>query len=402
LQLESRRTIGGHRRVRSGLVVVEVALTLVLLVCSGLLLRSMQTLLAVPPGFSASNLLTMQVDEVGHQYDADSARDRFYSKALDAMQRIPGVTSAAFTSQLPLSGDYDLYGVSLERDTETGHAEEMFRYAVTPGYFETLRIPLRRGRYLNEQDRAGLLSVVVISESLAKRKFAGGDPIRQRLHIGNPDIWYTIVGIVGDVRQLSLALSQTDAVYVTTTQWHWVDTEMSLVVRAQGDAASLAPEIRSAVWSADKDQPIVRVATMEHLLATSAAVRRFALSLFEAFGIASLLLAAAGIYGVLSGMVAERTREMGVRSALGATRVNILALILREGLTLTMVGAALGLGGSVVASYLIATLLFGVSPLDPLTYLAVFLLLLTVAAIACGVPAWRAARVDPMVALRYE
>jgi len=402
LRFESRRTVGGHRRVRGALVVAEVSLTLVLLVCSGLLLRSMQTLFAVPPGFHSAHLLTMQIDEVGHRYDADSTRYRFYSQALDAIRRLPGVSSADLTSQLPLSGDFDSYGVSLERDSDPRGDVEVFRYAVTPGYFGTLGILLRSGRLLNAQDHAGTLPVAVISESLARHKFANVDPMGQRIHVGNPDIWYTIVGVVGDVRQMSLALSQSDAVYITVDQWHWVDTEMSLVVRTLGDPDAHAADIRSAIWSVDKDQPIMRIATMDHLLSASAAERRFALILFETFAIVSLLLAAAGIYGVLSGMVAERTREMGVRSALGATRGNIVLLVVHQGLTLTALGVVIGLLGAVAASYLIAAMLFGVSPLDPFTYGAVILLLLSVSAIACSVPAWRASRVDPMVALRYE
>jgi putative ABC transport system permease protein len=402
LQLESARIVGGHWRVRGALVVVEVALTLVLLVCSGLLLRSMQTLLAVPAGFNASHLLTMQIAEVGHAYDADSARYRFFSEALDSARRAPGVISVALTSQLPLSGDLDLYGVGAERDHDPSHDEEILRYAITPGYFETLAIPLRRGRFLNEQDRADAPRVAVISESFAKRKFADVDPIGQRLHIGNPDFWYTIVGVVGDVRQMSLALNQTDAVYTTNVQWHWVDTEMSLVVRTSADPTPLVSSICSAIWSVDKGQPIVRIATMENLLASSTAERHFALVLFEAFGLASLILAAAGIYGVLSGMVAERTREMGVRSALGASRANIVSLILGQGLTLASLGVVIGLAGAAATSFLIGTMLFGVSPLDPLTYVAVIVLMLAVTIIACYLPARRASHVDPIIALRYE
>jgi putative ABC transport system permease protein len=402
LQISSQRMIGGHRRIRSALVVVEVALALVLLVCSGLLLRSMQTLFAVPPGFNASNILTMQIEEVGHRYDDDAARYRFFSQALDAVRRVNGVTSAALTSQLPLSGDSDIYGVSFERDGSSANGEEAFRYAVTPGYLEILQVPLCSGRFLGDGDRAGWPLVALISESFAKRKLPGVDPRGQRIHIGDPNTWYTIVGVVGDVRQMSLAIRQPDAVYVTNAQWHWVDTVMSLVVRTQGNAQALAPDIRSAIWSVDKDQPIVRIATMERLLAASAAERRFSLILFEVFAIAAVLLAAAGIYGVVSGIVAERTREIGVRSALGATRVNIIALVLRQGLTLAGVGVVIGLVAAVLSSFLIVTMLFGVSHLDPFTYLTVIFLLLAVSTIACSIPAWRAARIDPMIALRYE
>jgi len=238
---------------------------------------------------------------------------------------------------------------------------------------------------------------------LAKRKFRGQDPIGQRVHVGPLNRpWFTIVGVVGDVKQTSLALSQPDAVYITTDQSWFVDDALSLVVRTRGDAAVVAPAIRKAIWSADKDQPIVRVATMDDLLTASAAERRFALILFEAFGIAALVLAATGIYGVLSGSVTERMREIGLRSALGATRGNILALVVRQGMILTGIGVVIGLSGAAAASRALVTLLFGVSRLDPITYLAVTVLLACVSVIACWVPAWRAARVDPCVTLRAE
>ena len=206
--------------------------------------------------------------------------------------------------------------------------------------------------------------------------------------------------MVGDVRQTSLAVSQSDAVYVTTAQWLWADGTQWLVVRTRGDVATIAPAVRQAIWSVDKDQPIVRVSTMDDLLATSAAERRFALILFEAFALGALMLAAAGIYGVLSGSVAERTREIGVRTALGASRRSILALVIRQGMMLTGLGVVIGLAGAAAASQLIASMLFGVSRLDPVTYFGVIALLAGVSAIACGVPARRASRVDPIVALR--
>jgi ABC-type antimicrobial peptide transport system permease subunit len=213
---------------------------------------------------------------------------------------------------------------------------------------------------------------------------------------------FTIVGVVGDVKQVSLAFAQTEAVYTTTTQWRWADNAISLVIRGRGDAAALAPAIRQAIWSVDRDQPIVRVATMSDLVATSAAERRFALTLFEAFALAALVLAAAGIYGVLSTSVAERAREIGVRSALGAPRTSILALVARQGMTLAVAGSSIGLIGSFMASRAISAMLFGVSPLDPLTYSGVVAMMLGVASAATWVPAWRAARVDPATTLRTE
>jgi putative ABC transport system permease protein len=270
-----------------------------------------------------------------------------------------------------------------------------------------MRIPLRRGRLLDEHDVAGGPIAVLLSESFAKRKFPGQDPLGQRVRSG-PDIgradrpWATIVGVVGDVKQASLALSESDAFYTSTSQWSWVDRAQSLVVRTQGNAAALTSAVKSAVWSVDRDQPIVRVATMDNLLATSEAERHFVLILFEAFGLVALILAATGIYAVLSGSVCERMREIGVRVAVGATRSDILALIIRQGIRLTALGIVIGLAGAMAASQALITLLFGVSQLDPVTYLGVIALLAGVSVIACGLPAWRAAQIDPATTLRAE
>jgi putative ABC transport system permease protein len=404
LQQSSPATVGSHQFARRAFVVAEVALAFVLLVSAGLLLRSLQHLFAVAPGFEASHLLTVQIQTSGHQFDDDSTTHRFFAQALEVTRQVPGVTAAAITSQLPLSTDSDIYGLQFESSPIDPEQDRgVFRYAVTPDYFETIGIPLRRGRLLDERDVAGAPVAVLINESFAKRKFPGKDPIGQRVHVGRTDLpWYTIVGVVGDVKQTSLAVSQSDAVYITPTQWYFADNSRTVVVRARGDAAALAPAIRKAIWSVDKDQPIVRVATMDDLLAASAAERRFALILFQAFALVALVLAATGIYGVLSGSVTERTREIGVRLALGASRGDILALIVRQVMTLTGLGVVIGLIGALVASRAIVTLLFGVSPLDPITYLGMIALLVCVALIACWVPARRATKVDPLVALRYE
>jgi len=405
VQQSSARSASGRQVTRRTLVVSEVSLALVLLVIAGLMLRSLQRLFAIDPGFDSSQMITMQVQESGHRYFADDARARFFEQALDKVRQVPGVTAAAFTSQLPLSGDYEVYGMEFE--AYPNHQEAAFRYAVSPGYFEAMRIPLRSGRLLDEHDRAGAPVAVLISQSLAQRKFPDRNPVGQRVRLG-PDVghadkpWATIVGVVDDVKQLSLAVNQPAAFYTTNVQWAWVDEVQSLVVRTRGDAASLVPALRSAIWSVDKDQPIVRVATMDKLLAASEAERRFALSLFASFGIAALVLVASGIYGVLSGSVTERLREMGVRLALGASRRDILMLILRQGMTLTGLGLTIGLTGAILASRAIVTLLFGISRLDPITYLGVMALLAGVSVIACSIPAWRAASVDPSITLRSE
>ncbi len=405
LRRSARRTIGGDGRLRGALVIAEMALALVLLVCAGLLLRSVDRLLGVEPGFDAAHVLSLQVQTAGHPLDDDDARRRFFAEALAAVRAVPGVTSAAWTSQLPLSGDADLYGVHFEGAGEDPGADPngAYRYAVSPGYLETLHIPLRAGRRLDERDAAGAPGAVLINESFARRRFAGGDALGQRVHVGPPrGSGYEIVGVVGDVKQQSLAASTADAVYVPAAQWPFADHALWLVVRASGDAAALAPAVRRAIWSVDRNQPVVRVATMSERLTASAAERRFALVLFAAFAGVALLLAAIGVYGVLAAGVAERRRELGVRAALGASRGELLGMVLRHGLSLTAAGAALGLGGAWWASRGLASLLFGVSGSDPATYVGTLLLLLAVAAVACATPAWRAARVDPAVALRAD
>jgi putative ABC transport system permease protein len=405
MQDRSPRTTGAQRRMRSVLVVAEVALAFALMVGSGLLLRSLQHWFAVDAGFDPSQLLTMQVQTSGRRFRENATTTRFFEDALEAVRNVPGVAAAALTSQLPLSGDSELYGVHFESSPIQAEAEDhsAFRYAVSPGYIETMRIPLRRGRLLNDRDRDGAPLAAMINESYANRNFPGMDPIGQRLRIGPQNgPLYSIVGVVGDVKQVSLGLGRPDSVYVTPSQWRFTDNTMSLVIRTHGDPAAVAAAVRTAVWSVDKDQPVVRIATMSDLVTASAAERRFALILFEAFALATLVLAAAGIYGVLSGNVAERTREFGVRTALGASRRNIIALVVRQGAVLTGSGIVIGLLGAVAASSAIAAMLFGISRLDPLTYAGVIAILCGASVLACLVPAWRAIQIDPSTTLRSE
>ena len=402
----SMRIARGHQLTRRSLVVVQVALALVLLVAAGLLLRSLQHLFAMPPGFNPNQLLTLQVQTAGQRFRDAGTTHHFFNQALEAVLQVPGVTAVGFTSQLPLTGDEDEWGVHLETVPRAAADEthDTYRYAISPGYFKAMGIPLRAGRTLDAHDAAGAPLAAVINESMAKRRLPGLDPIGQRLHIGpNSGPWFTVVGVVSDVTQTSLAVTRSDAVYITAEQWgRFVDNARWLVVRTHQDAAALAPAIRRAIAAVDKDQPIIRVATMDDRVKTSAADRRFALLLFEAFGITALLLAAVGTYSLLSGSVTERTREIGVRSALGASRVNILALVIRQGMTLTGLGIAIGLIGAAITSRALVTLLFGVTPLDAVTYVGVAALLASVSMLACAMPAWRAARVRPSVALRFE
>ena len=338
----------------------------------------------------------------GYRFTDDRVARQFFAQALEQVSHVAGVESAAFTSLLPLSGgEYETYGASLE--PAHGHAYDAFRYVVTPDYFQTMGIALRRGRLLDAHDAESAPPAVLICESLAKAEFQGRDPVGQRMHIGPRNRpAYIIVGVVGDVKQTSLAQAAPAGVYITPSQSWFVDTVQSLVVRGQGNVAILTPAIKSAIWSVDKNQAIVRIARMEDLLARSEGQRRFAMMVFEAFALMALLLAAIGIYGVLSGSVTERTREIGVRAALGASRSNILGLVVRQAMTMTGLGILIGLAGAAAATQALVSLLFGVSRLDPITFLSVIALLIAMSALACSVPAWRAARIDPALALRAE
>jgi putative ABC transport system permease protein len=406
LMRTSRRLTGSRRVTRASLVVSEVALAMVLLVGSGLLLRSMTRLFAVSPGFDPSHLLTMEVVTGGPRFTSDTATHAYFQRVLEAAGAVPGVETAALTSQLPLTNDYDAYGVHSEARPRANTEQDpsAHRYAVSGRYLETMRIPVLRGRGLTDRDRGDGLAVLLINQAFARREWPGTDPIGQRVRLGDATQgpWRTIVGIVGDVKQVSLSADQPNAIYVPEEQWPWADFEMSLVVRTRGDPAALVPALRRAVWSVDRDQPIVRVSTMERLVTGSAAERRFTLVLFESFAAVALIMAAAGIYGVLAGTVVERRPEIGVRAALGATRANILMLVVRQGLGLTTIGIVLGLAGAAAMARIATSLLFGISPVDLFTYVGVTVLLVVVALAACWIPAWRAARLDPMATLRTD
>ncbi|HEY6219324.1 MAG TPA: FtsX-like permease family protein, partial [Gemmatimonadaceae bacterium] len=365
-------------------------------------------ILDVPPGVDPSQVVTMQVVATGHAFDTDTARVQFFARALEAVRALPGVTGAGWTSQLPLSGDNDGYGYEVQSIPESkgGAGGSAMRYAVTPEYFASMRIPLRQGRLLDAGDRAGTPEAVVINESMAKRLFGGRNPIGERFRFG-PEVqssraWDVVVGVVGDVKHFSLAAPTPDEFYVSSVQWDWVDNVQTLAVRVAGDPAAMVPSLKRAIWSINRNQPIQRVRTMESFVAASAGQRRFALLVIETFAVAAMVLAAIGLYGVIAGGVSDRIREIGIRTALGAAPADIVGGVVRRALGLVAAGTVIGIAASVGATRLLESMLFGVSRADPLIYGGVIALLGVMATVAAWAPARRAVGVDPTVALRAE
>ena len=401
---ENRRSVSApHRRARAALVVGQLALAVILLVCAGLLMRSMSRLFSVSPGFDATNVLTMQIRVAGPRFTNDTVTRTYFNEVIAAVRNVPGVASAALTSQVPLSGDNDMYGVHFDATATAKNAPEVIRYAVTPDFFATMRIAPLRGRVLDANDRAGAPLAAVFNQSFAARMFPGRNPIGQHVHIGADDgPWYTIVGIVPDIKQIGLGAKQTDEVFMTTDQSPFADRTLSIVARTKVPPASAASGIEQAIWSVDKTQAVSRVEPMTQLLRASESQRRFALMVFEAFAFAALLLAAIGIYGMLASGVVERFREIGIRLALGASPVDVRALVIRQGLGIAVGGVAVGSVGAMAASRAVESLLFGVGPLDALTYGLVAALIAAVAVGACWLPASRAAAVDPAITLQGE
>jgi predicted permease len=404
LRHNTRTAAGGHRRMRQVFVIAEVALALVLLVSAGLLFRSLRQLVAISPGFDAEQLVVAQIQTSGAKFLDAGVTQRFFDQVLEGVRALPGVSAAAVTSQLPLTEQADRFGVFIEDDpTLDPEADRSaFRYAVTAGYFEAMRVPLRRGRALTGHDRAGAPLAVVISETLARRRFPGIDPVGRRIRIGATDgPWFTVVGVAGDVKQGSLNATNTEAVYVTPEQWFFADPARWIVVRGTAHDA-LPSAIRAAVRAIDAGQPVVRMTSMSALLAGATSDRRFALGVFAAFGVVALVLAVTGLYSALARHVTERTREIGVRTALGASRRGIVLMVLRQGLIMTGAGIAIGAAAAVFATRLLEALLFGTTAIDPATYVSVIGLFVVVAVIASGLPAARAVSIDPAITLRAD
>ncbi|HXO43565.1 MAG TPA: FtsX-like permease family protein, partial [Thermoanaerobaculia bacterium] len=398
----------GRRRARAALVVAEIALSLLLLAGAALLLRSFVMLQRVETGFlaPAARLLTMQISPNAARYRGDKACIALYERLLERVRRLPGVESAAASDSLPpdREGDADTYVVA-GRPLAPGELNPIVSApTVSADYFRTLGIPLVKGRFFDLRDRADSLPVVIISEAMARRDFARQDPIGQRLKRSGPELhdspYMEIVGVVGNTRYLGLARALDAAYYEPLSQN--AGRKLFLVVRSAAAAASLAPLLRREVQAVDRDVVVTAVATMEQALSDAVGPPRFRTVLLAAFAAAAVLLAAIGIYGVIAWSVAQRTHEIGVRMALGARRADVLRLVVGQGAHLAAAGIGLGLAGAFALTRVLATLLFGVSATDPLTFVLVPILLAAVALTASLIPAQRAASIDPHVALKVE
>src|SRR5215216_1294162 len=397
-----------RNRLRSALVISEVALSLVLLIGAGLMIRSFAKLNQVDPGFNPDKVFTMGVTLLYSKYPDDERVASFYSQLLDRAAATPGVASAGAISDLPFSGANTSDSFTIEgRPPVAKQDEPSTEYrVVTPRYFESMGIPLLAGRDVAWTDTKQSPNVVVINQAFARRHFAGESPLGQRLRLqGQERDPLLIVGVVGDVRHIGLDERPIPEAYVPFLQYPLSETyqrSMTIVARTQSDPGGGAGSLRAALTSLDKSLPVFAFKPMTEYLRDSLARRRFNLILLTAFGGVALALAAVGIYGVISYGVTQRTHEIGIRMALGAEKGDVLWLVVRQGMILALGGVAIGLLASLALTRLMETLLYGVSVTDPLTFTLIALLLTSVALLACFVPARRAAKVDPLVALRYE
>jgi putative ABC transport system permease protein len=403
---EGGKNVGGSagsHGVRSLFVVTQVALALVLLVGAGLLVKSLNRLQAVDTGFNPNNLLTVRLSLLQGKYETDQKRIDFFKQAVERMKTIPGVEAAGAINTPPFTGLYS--GTTVEVDGQTLPPDRQLKTGICvtdANYFQTMQIPLKLGRLYSEQEATEMRHVVVVNETFVQKNLGGQNPLGRRLTIYMKDenVPTEIIGVVADHKHLGLDVAVEPVAY-------WPHPElvypgMTLMLRTRGDGSAVAGAARSVIHSLDPQQPIGEVSTMETLLATSVARARFSASLLTVFSFLALVMAAVGIYGVMSYSVLQRTHEIGVRMALGAQRFDVLKLMVRKGILLGAAGVVVGLAASFALTRLISTLLFEVTATDTATFVAVPVGLFLVVLIACYVPARRATRVDPLKALRYE
>src|SRR6266496_4920575 len=400
-------TAGGARqRLRSTFVVVELAVALILLVGAGLLIKTFWNLRSVEPGFSPDHLLTMRVELPEARYKEVDTQTRFRSQALAGINSLPGV-QAAMISELPLSGDaldHD-FVIDGRPPIAPGDEPSLQSRSIMGDYFHTMKIPLRKGRDFGPQDFVDKAPLVgIANDAMVRQYFPNENPLGKRVRfVRNPQVeWITIVGVVGDVKHFGLDLPEQPGLYSPYTQANAWKRWMAVVARTQSDPAGMALAIKQQIWKVDSQLPITKVETMNEVAAGSFAARRFNMLLLAIFAALAVVLAAVGIYGVMSYAVTQRTQEIGIRMALGARASDVLKLVIRSGVTLILLGVAIGIAGAAALTRLLATFLFGVTPTDTRVFLAVSAVLIFVALLACYLPARRSTKVDPLVALRYE
>ncbi len=398
---------GSHQQLRGALVVMETAGGLVLLVVAGLLLRSFHRLLSVDPGLNPRNVLTLTFDLPETKYNDQQQMD-FYTQLLSKVRTLPGVTSAGAVTPLPLSGNNAMITFQIEGHPVPKSEEPSADIEITsPGFFNTLNIPMLRGRDFSERDDTKAPGVVIVNEAFAHKYFPNEDALGKRItpgaaNSGKPQV-REIIAVVGNVKNRSLDLEVVPVYYIPSTQLNF--GSMSVCLRTSNDPHSVASAVRSAVSSMDPDLPVYDIKTMEEYLASSVATQRFNTMLLEAFAVLALLLTGIGLYGVIAYTVAQRTHEIGVRMTLGASRSQVVQMVLKSGLQLTGIGVAAGVVLSLVAAKFatsFSSLLFGVKSTDVVTFSAVVGMVTVVSLLACYIPAYRASKVDPMIALRYE
>jgi putative ABC transport system permease protein len=407
LQSASQRTtVGmGTRRAQSVLVVAEVGLSLILLVMAGLMIRSFAKLTNIDPGMSTANVMSMRINRSPSKSKDGAQNAIFFQNVIDRVKTLPGIAAAGVASHTPFVFTED-WAITVESGANAGmQTQSIDTRTVSTDYFNTLQIPLVAGQFFSTEDGPQGTAVVIVNEAMVNRYWPNQDPLGKRIKIGGPDAkspWFTVKGLVNDSAQSSLDQGVNPEIYFALGQMAGRYRRMNLIVRTTVDPKSTTAAIQSAIREVDKDQPIYQVQTIDELIRESVATRRFALTILTLFAALALLLAVSGIYGVISYSVSQRTQEIGIRMALGAGAKDVLRLVLGQFMRLTAIGIVLGLIGAYALTRLMTSLLFGVTPTDITTFVLVSITLSLVALFACLIPARRATRVDPLVALRYE
>jgi putative ABC transport system permease protein len=401
-----------HNRLRAFLVASEFALAFMLLIGAGLMIRSFLALQSVNPGFNPHNVLSMVVSLAGSKETEPDRRAIFYRQLLREVRGLPGVASAGAINHLPLAGD--IWGLSFliqgRPKPQPGEAPSAVYRVVMPGYFETMRLALRRGRLITDAEDARAQGVVVINARAASTYWPGDDPIGKRITFDtgntNSPTWLTVVGVVADAKQADWTLEPRPEVYLAALQNREYLSDrgayITLVVRTAGNPAELASAVKNKVWSLDHSLPVSEVLTMDRVVADVNAQPRFEMLLLGVFAAVALVLAAVGIYGVMNYSVSRRTREIGIRISLGASRADVMRMVMLQGMLQALAGATAGFAGAMLLAQLIAKMLYGVRPTDPITFGGVVVVLGVAALLATCVPARKATRIEPMVALRNE